>query len=284
MQKLFGIPMGPLATVLAIALAVVVAAVTALALRNRVFFKLGVRNVGRRRGRTALIVTGLMLGTTIIASALATGDTMSNTIRLSAIQSLGSTDELISVRGANVETQVPLGDATGVDYFSEDVVPLITHELLRSRHFDGVAPAIVEPVAVQNLTARQNEPRVTLFASTSPSLQAFGDIRTERGLVVTLDDLRPGEVYLNADAADDLEQSRDDAAHHVALPRRQRHITRFKCSRHRRVPARQRAAGDGVADRRQQMASSAAALRRVRTRRPSSRARSRARRRGWSRK
>ena len=100
MQKLFGIPMGPLATVLAIALAVVVASVTALALRNRVFFKLGVRNVGRRRGRTALIVTGLMLGTTIIASALATGDTMSNTIRLSAIQSLGSTDELISVRGA----------------------------------------------------------------------------------------------------------------------------------------------------------------------------------------
>jgi putative ABC transport system permease protein len=204
MQELFGIPMGPLATVLAVALAVVVAAVTALALRNRVFFKLGVRNVGRRRGRTALIVTGLMLGTTIIASALASGDTMSNTIRMSAVESLGSTDELVSVRGATVETQVPLGEATGVDYFSEDAVPLITHELLRSRHFDGVAPAIVEPVAVQNLTARQNEPRVTLFASTSPSLQAFGDIRTQHGLVVTLDDLRPGEVYLNADAADDL--------------------------------------------------------------------------------
>jgi putative ABC transport system permease protein len=210
MQELFGIPMGPLATVLAISLAVVVAAVTALAVRNRVFFKLGVRNVGRRRGRTALIVTGLMLGTTIIASALASGDTMSNTIRMSAIESLGSTDELISVRGANVETQVPLGDATGVDYFSEDAVPLITHELLGSRHFDGVAPAIVEPVAVQNLTARQNEPRVTLFASSSPSLQAFGDIRTTNGLVVTLDDLRPGEVYLNGDAADDLEATSGD--------------------------------------------------------------------------
>jgi putative ABC transport system permease protein len=204
MQELFGIPIGPLATVLAVSLAVVVAAVTALAVRNRVFFKLGVRNVRRRRGRTALIVTGLMLGTTIIASALATGDTMSHTIRISAIESLGSTDELVSVRGANADTQVSLGEATSVDYFSEDVVPLLTHELLRSQHFDGVAPAIVEPVAVQNLTARQNEPRVTLFASTSPSLQAFGDIRSDRGLVVTLDDLRPGEVYLNADAADDL--------------------------------------------------------------------------------
>ena len=210
MQELFGIPMGPLATVLAVSLALVVAAVTALALRNRVFFKLGVRNVGRRRGRTALIVTGLMLGTTIIASALASGDTMSHTIRMSAIQSLGSTDELISVRGANVNTDVSLGEATGVDYFGEDVVPLITHELLRSRHFDGAAPAIVEPVAVQDLTARQNEPRVTLFASSSPSLQAFGPIRTQQGQVVTLDDLRAGEVYLNADAADDLEAKAGD--------------------------------------------------------------------------
>ena len=50
------------------------------------WFKLGVRNVGRRRGRTALIVVGLMLGTTIIATALTTGDTMSHTIRGAAVR------------------------------------------------------------------------------------------------------------------------------------------------------------------------------------------------------
>jgi putative ABC transport system permease protein len=204
MQSLFGIPIGPLAAVLAITLALVTSVVAAFALRNRVFFKLGVRNVRRRRGRTALIVTGLMLGTTIIAAALASGDTMSHTIRISAIETLGSTDEIVSVKRAAVSTDVPLGEATSVEYFSEDIVPLITHELLRSSHFDGVAPAIVESVATQNLTARQNEPRVTLFASTGPNLAAFGEIRTDRGLVVSLDDLRPGEIYLNADAADDL--------------------------------------------------------------------------------
>lgn len=204
MQSLFGIPIGPLAVVLVIALAFVVSVVSAFAVRNRVFFKLGVRNVGRRRGRTALIVTGLMLGTTIIAAALASGDTMSHTIRMSAIETLGSTDEIVSVKRAEVNTDVPLGEATSVDYFSEDVVPMITHELLRSPHFDGVAPAIVESVATQNLTARQNEPRVTLFASTGPNLAAFGEIRTDRGRVVSLDDLRPGEIYLNQDAADDL--------------------------------------------------------------------------------
>ena len=211
MQKLFGIPMGPLAMVLAVALATVVALVATLAFRNRIFFKLGVRNVRRRRARTALIVGGLMLGTTIIASALASGDTMSHTIRSAAIQSLGSTDEVVSSKGAEVNMEVALGEATGVDYFSEDLVPRIERELLRTEHFDGVAPAIIEPVAVRSFNSRQNEPRVTMFASSGPHLAAFGAIRTLGGQVVSLDDLRPGQVFLNEDAADDLASRAGDS-------------------------------------------------------------------------
>jgi putative ABC transport system permease protein len=211
MQELFGIPMGPLAAVLAIALAIVVAVLATLALPNRVFFKLGVRNVRRRRGRTALIVGGLMLGTTIIASALASGDTMSHTIRSAAIQSLGTTDEVVSSKGAEVNMEVALGEATGVDYFSEDLVPVIERELLRAEHFDGVAPAIIEPVAVRSFNSRQHEPRVTLFASSSPHLAAFGAIRTLEGQVVSLDELGPGQVFLNQDAADDLASRAGDS-------------------------------------------------------------------------
>ena len=51
-----------------------------------------------RRGRTALIVVGLMLGTTIVATALTTGDTMSHTIRGTAVRTLGQTDELVSAK------------------------------------------------------------------------------------------------------------------------------------------------------------------------------------------
>ena len=204
MQELFGIPMGPLAVVLAILLAGVVGAVGALALRNPVFFRLGVRNVRRRRARTALIVGGLMLGTTIIASALASGDTMSHTIRSTAIESLGATDELVSVQGTEIPHPAFLDQTTGSGYFSEDVVPLVTRELLRSDKFDGVAPAIIEAVAVQNVTRRQNEPRVTLFASSGPHLAAFGPMRTLRGQIVSLDELARDEVYINEEAADDL--------------------------------------------------------------------------------
>jgi putative ABC transport system permease protein len=208
MKELFGIPMGPLAVVLVIALAVLVGGVGALAIRNRIFLKLGIRNVTRRRARTALIVLGLMLGTTIITSALATGDTMSHTIRSSAITSLGETDELVSVRGADVSTEVELGSTTGVEYFSEEIFPEVEYELLLDHAdlIDGVAPAIVEPLAVQSATTRQSEPRVTLFASDQSHLAAFADIRRHGdGEVQYLNDLRPGEVFVNAEAAEELQ-------------------------------------------------------------------------------
>jgi hypothetical protein len=100
MTELFGLPVTTLVVVLTSALAAALAVVAALALRNRIFLRLALRNVRRRRGRSALIVVGLMLGTAIIAAAMATGDTMSSTIRSAAVSSLGQTDELVSARGA----------------------------------------------------------------------------------------------------------------------------------------------------------------------------------------
>ena len=204
MTKLFGIPMESLVVVLVVALAAALGAVAILALRNRVFLRLGVRNVGRRRARSALIVLGLMLGTAIIAAALATGDTMSRTIRSAAISSLGHADERISVRGAEIDLAVESGSATGSLYFSQGHVQLIEEAVAGSGLVDGVAPAIIEPVAVQDVTSRQNEPRVTLFATDPNRMDGFGKIRTIDGEEVALGDLARGEVYLNAEAADEL--------------------------------------------------------------------------------
>jgi putative ABC transport system permease protein len=199
-SKLFGIPVGGLAAALVIILAVVLAAVAALALRNRVFLRLGVRNVRRRRARSALIVVGLMLGTAIITAALATGDTMSHTIRSAAVSALGQTDEVVAAKG--VGTSLSTGsDSTGARYFPASYATRI--KASASGLVDGVAPVIVEPIAVQDVSSRQNEPRVTLFASDPAQLHGFGDIRAE-GKTVSLADLRPGQVYLNAKAAEKL--------------------------------------------------------------------------------
>jgi putative ABC transport system permease protein len=202
MNELFGIPTETLAVALAIALAGGLAAVALLAVRNRILVKLALRNVPRRRGRSALIVAGLMLGTAIIAAALATGDTMSHTIRSSVLTSMGRTDEVVSVRGTDVRA-IAMGEATQVAFFSEAIATSVRDIALESPLVDAAAPAIIESVAVQDLTTRQNEPRVTLFASDEEALAGFGEIRAN-GRTVSLADLDEGEVFLNADASREL--------------------------------------------------------------------------------
>ena len=128
------------------------------------------------------------------------------------MQALGETDVLVSVKGAEVDPGVQLGSTTGVEYFSQLVLPAVGHELTAHENLiDGVAPAIVESLAVQDLTTHQNEPRITLFASEQSHLAAFGDIRRHGdGDVQYLNDLRAGEVYLNADGAEELGASAGD--------------------------------------------------------------------------
>ena len=119
-----------------------------------------------------------MLGTTIIAAALATGDTMSQTIRSSAVAALGEADVVVAARGVEAPLSPQSTSATGARYFPESYAARIARASARSGLVDGVAPAIVEPIAVQDMTSRQNEPRVTLFASTPESLRAFGPMKS----------------------------------------------------------------------------------------------------------
>ena len=210
MARLFGIPMGILAVVLVAALAAALVSVAVVAARNRVFLRLGIRNAQRRPGRSALIVVGLMLGTAIIAAALATGDTMTQTIRSSAVSALGQTDELVSARGATPNVEAQSGAATGVKYFPQSDYAAVKRAVAGSGLVDGVAPAIIEPVAAQNPAARRNEPQVTLFASDGRALAGFGAITAAGGRTVSLSALAPGWVYLNRDGAEKLGASAGD--------------------------------------------------------------------------
>ncbi|MGZ6682458.1 MAG: ABC transporter permease, partial [Solirubrobacteraceae bacterium] len=214
MSRLFGAPVGSLAAVLAGVLMLVLGAVAVLALRNRVFFRLGVRNVRRRPARTALIVAGSMLGTAIIAAALTTGDTMSHTIRGAAVTALGQTDEVVAAKGIDTALAAD-GAATGDRYFPQGYADRIAQRMRPTGLVDGVAPVIVEPIAVLDVASRQSEPEVTLFASDPARLRDFGPMRsgdTTRSLA----DLGPGEVYLNAKAAEKLDAHAGDVVRVLA--------------------------------------------------------------------
>ena len=86
---------------------------------------------------------------------------MSNTIRSSGSSSRARRTSDLGP-GGGVRRLVTAGLGDGVDYFSELIVPTCLTSWLRTDLVDGVAPAIMEPVAVEDATSRQSEPRDAL--------------------------------------------------------------------------------------------------------------------------
>src|SRR5258708_9545683 len=95
MKSLFGIPMDTLMVWMLGIFLVVTFIVAVLAVFNRLFFKMGLRNIPRRRAQTILIIIGLMLSTVIITSAFGTGDTLSYSVRSSVVTGIGYVDEAV---------------------------------------------------------------------------------------------------------------------------------------------------------------------------------------------
>src|SRR3970040_3027349 len=92
MDSLFGISMNAIMIVLVALLAVSLAAVMLVFLRNRIIFFMGLRNIPRRTAQTVLIVIGLMLSTVIITAAFTTGDTVDYSVTKQTYDLLGHTD------------------------------------------------------------------------------------------------------------------------------------------------------------------------------------------------
>lgn len=210
MRELFGAPVGNLTAVLMVLLAVTLGCVAALGLRRPVLAKLGIRNLGRRRGRTAIIVSGLMLGTMTIGSALGFGDIMANTVRTSVITSLGQTDEIVSARASDAPDVATLGQEAAVRYLSPAQVATVLAAARDVPQVDAAAPAISESVAVRDVTSRRNEPALTLFATDPSAMSGFGELTRESGGGADLTDLADDETFLDAEAADALDARAGD--------------------------------------------------------------------------
>src|SRR4029078_11058611 len=95
MEQLFGIQTSSIALVLMIVLPLSLLVTVWVAIRRPVIFKLGVRNIPRRKAQTILIVVGLMLSTLIISAALGTGDTLHYSTTNEAYKVLGGVDEVV---------------------------------------------------------------------------------------------------------------------------------------------------------------------------------------------
>src|SRR5690625_182237 len=104
MENIFGIPMSSIMNVLLVVFGLCLLVGAYILIRNRVIFRMGVRNIPRRPAQTILIVIGLMLSTMIIAAALATGDTLNHSIRADVYKYFGDVDQQIVRGGEDADT------------------------------------------------------------------------------------------------------------------------------------------------------------------------------------
>lgn len=191
MIQLFGISLDTLSTVLLIITLVIIGGVLLLALSNLIFFKIGARNVPRRRTQMLLIVFALMLSTTLLSSVLAAGDVITGAVQGVAVTNLGNIDETIS------------GGHGAIGYFPDEVYYNIVRQTRHNPDIAAVSDALIEVnILVADETSRQVRSKATILAVLPNTEQGFGgmqDVNSNRHLRIA--DLRPDEVYLNQTTA-----------------------------------------------------------------------------------
>ena len=229
MDTIFGLSTVALAVVMAAVVATAGVVIAALAVRRPVLVKLGVRHIPRRRGRSVLIVVGLALSTTIVATSFATGDAIASTVRGLVASSLGRVDEIVvSYEGgrrrfgeADLQNfaagQVPT--LTGRD-FAADEVARVSGLLGGHPGVAGVAGALARQYPVSDATRQTSSAAITVLGLPTTLPAVFGTLATIGGDAVGIGALEPGEVYLNQPAAallsaevgDELSVAREDAS------------------------------------------------------------------------
>ncbi len=187
MTQLFGIPLDRLTTILIIITLGIVGLVALLALGNLIFFKIGVRNIPRRRTQMWLIIFALMLSTTLLSSVLATGDVIIGAVQSVAVYNLGSVDETIQ------------GGHGGLGYFPDGVYYRLLNLARHDHDIAAVGGALVEhDLLVADETSRQVRSKVTALAVIPGSEQGFGGMREDNGKrQFTIAALGTNDVYLN---------------------------------------------------------------------------------------
>ncbi len=199
MDELFGLSMDYIMYALLILLAISLSTVAYVVLRNRIMFKMGVRNIPRRMAQTVLIVIGLMLSTLIISAALTTGDTIDRSMTTWVYNLAGHLDEIVEF---DVEMT---GNGAAEPFVPESTVAELEAALGDDPDIDGIAPILFEPVPVINPRTGLSTPSAFLTGADPERMDGFPDIVSLDGKVLDLGALAPDEIYLNESGQEELD-------------------------------------------------------------------------------
>jgi len=186
MTQLFGIPLDTLTIILlAIAISIVVG-VGLLAITHAIFFKIGIRNIPRRRSQMLLIVFALMLSTTLLSSVLATGDVITAAVQTVAVSNLGNVDETIQ-------------SSSSPGFFDDRVYYHLSNRVKNDPNVAAIGAALIEQgVLVADVSSRQVRSKVTALGIIPGSEQGFGTIQDDISKVqYHIANLQTNQVYVN---------------------------------------------------------------------------------------
>lgn len=200
MDSIFGIPMDGILVVLLGIMGICLLAVGAIAIFNRVIFKMALRNPRRRKTQSILIVVGLMLATLITATALTTGDSLDYSIKRTGYEAYGQIDEMVVFSTSGDEearyslTSQPIPAA---------VVDDLEAELANAPEIEAFLPVLNLQVPALNRAAGLSEPVVELTGVDLSRLDDFGGIPGSDG-VVDPAVLESGNAVVSKSLADEL--------------------------------------------------------------------------------
>ncbi len=156
--------------------------------------RLAARNIERRKARVAIVIAGLLIGTAIISSSLVVGDTLRYIFLQDVYTRLDAIDEMVwnSFNG-------------NLYSFNASTYPQINAALqAQGAPVDGVAPVLLKTMSVRNVAGNKGNQAITVMALNASDEAGFGSLTTVGGQSVDVNDLAPSKVYLNQDAAADL--------------------------------------------------------------------------------
>src|SRR6202162_1162119 len=167
MTQLLGIPLDTLSTILLVITLVIISGVGLLAITHAIFFKIGIRNIPRRRTQMLLIVFALMLSTILLSSVLATGDVITAAVQTVAVSNLGNVDETIQSSGSP-------------GFFDARFYYSLRNHVRNDPNIAAIGAALVEQgILVADVSSRQVRSKVTSLAVIPGSEQGFGAMQDE---------------------------------------------------------------------------------------------------------
>jgi len=205
-SEIFGISMNNIMVTFIVILLLCLSYTVWIALRHVVVFKMGMRNIPRRKAQTTLIVIGLMLSTLISTAALGMGDTIDRSLTRTVYGVLGQADELIYP--ASGETGRANDSITAT--IPQSVLPVVDQAAAGNADIDGVMPALLIPVPTIDGRNQLSTPRSNIVGFDPSRADQFGGLQAVSGGTIDIGALPEGGVVISEGLAKEIQAEEGD--------------------------------------------------------------------------